>query len=269
MALHPPIRRLFRYNHWLTIPALAFLSSCADLPLEPIPESTTLSTMEGPPEECEVDACLPPVYNICAEDPTDPLCTPEDDDEDDLPPPYCSEFPEDPGCGGGGDDGSGSGGGGGGGWTAPGLLNDAAPLDTLIVDCSHVTNDQASAWCLAGAPDSVQLQITNAAINRIDARGGICSDFAAEARRLLAIGLFKYFEPSGPFTYEGGYGNASMGVLIQGVWARKGTQRDSHGRNIDSVIVHEVEHAHPVHADHFHYGPSGIHSKNELLCDRD
>jgi hypothetical protein len=100
--------------------------------------------------------------------------------------------------GGGGADWGGGGGGSGGdvpGPTTASTNDDIAEQDT-VPDCTQAqTTDWALAFCRSTRPAGARLDSTNAALNRMEQRGGACADLAREGRQLLSAGRLTYFVP--------------------------------------------------------------------------
>jgi uncharacterized membrane protein YgcG len=189
---------------------------------------------------------------VCTLDPlvvTPPPTDPCSNCEPPPPPPRPSG-----GTGGSGGDG-GTGGGSGGGGNEPAYSGDPAlSTDDDIPDRSpDCSNPSLEGWekavCSAQPPAGDRLQKVRDALARIRARGGVCANIATAGDNLLAGGKLQFY----PWQtgLAGGYGGGTFGVVLNYTWvddfATSSTGESSpsipNGRNLESTLVHEIEHS--------------------------
>lgn len=117
-----------------------------------------------------------------------------------------------------------------------------SPMDT-VPNCTVVQSAAwADAYCRATVPSGARADTINAALNRIEQRGGECATIAAQGRTLLAAGRLKVFAPQSGDT--GGWGDSDIGVLIADYWVDHFSSTvTSDNRNLDLSLSHEIEHS--------------------------
>jgi hypothetical protein len=168
--------------------------------------------------------------------------------------------------GGGGADWGGGGGGGTGG-DVPGpttaSTNDTIEDQDTVPDCTQSqTKNWQQAFCRSAPPTNAQLDSTNAALNRIEQRGGACAELAQEGRRLLSIGRLQYFAALS--TDAGGWANPDIGVILASFWVDRysGARVTSDNRNLDFALSHEIDHA----LGRNHTDAAGYETPNSRAC---
>lgn len=213
---------------------------------------------------CQAPIDLPPI--IVDPPPGGPPPPPDPD-----PDPWPDPEPEDPPGGGGGDD-------GGGGMPPepppPGDDCEAGEaceeedvadflynifeveVDTTYVpvcppesETRHLYRPHAYAWCNAQAPDTItQLPALNTALDRIEARGGVCVEIAQTGRTLLQSNNIKVFTenvfPSG-VKPTGGLGVKGHGIRLHADWFELLDHTSGYRTwevNLEFTVVHEIEH---------------------------
>ena len=140
----------------------------------------------------------------------------------------------------------GGGGSGGTGGTTSGDPPPPSPGDFMLSDtarnCAALQPDQfGRAFCRSFVPSGERLNRTQNAIARIRGRGMECAYIADQAAALLAVGKLRYFDHQDGD--DGGWGDAPNGVLLSTAWVDTFyTVGDAFGRNLDQLVVHEVEH---------------------------
>lgn len=156
------------------------------------------------------------------------------------------------------------------------LSNDMLP-DTLNKDNLKCTNPGSSAEAAVCnsqplAPGSVYYNRALAALDRIEQSGGECANIAREGRRLLANQDIGWF-PSGRTwsnghiteQWPGGYGAPNMGAALEENWFKNNTKKNSKGFNLDSALVHEIEHV--MRRDHDRTDDDGWeYTPHDLAC---
>jgi hypothetical protein len=174
------------------------------------------------------------------------------------------------GSGGGGGDWGGWDGGGGGGDGGSGELgpttestnDEIAPQDT-VPNCTQAqTTNWANAFCRSTRPTGARLDSTNAALNRMEQRGGACAELAREGRRLLSIGRLGYFVPQAGDA--GGWGSSDIGVIVADYWVDQysGGRVSADNRNLDHSLGHEIDHA----LGRAHIDAAGYETANSRAC---
>lgn len=149
----------------------------------------------------------------------------------------------------------GTGGGSGGGGNEPAYSGDPAlSTDDDVPDRSPAcSNPSLEGWekavCSAEPPAGDRLQKVRDALARIRARGGVCANIATAGDNLLAGGKLQFY----PWQtgLAGGYGGGTFGVVLNYTWvddfATSSTGESSpsipNGRNLESTLVHEIEHS--------------------------
>jgi len=155
--------------------------------------------------------------------------------------------------------------------------DNTVPVDTfrIDVDAPNCAQSHSEQWkrdyCRSSEPQGERLNATEAALDRIESRGGECRTIAAYGRKLLSIGTLRYYprEDSSP----GGHGVAGL-IMLADDWVTQyantptletlpdGTPIQ---RNLDQMIVHEIDHAmlDNEHGDiHSNYGFSTPNSSS-------
>jgi hypothetical protein len=117
---------------------------------------------------------------------------------------------------------------------------------------------QLDAWCNPNSTyptDPKVLQNINDALNRIEARGGVCATIAQAVRSVFNNqSQFKVWptKGSGRYTFQGVTHPILTGdpyMAINGYWALRGAVRDpeKRGFNLDNILAHEGDHL--IHAE--------------------
>jgi|GEM_PF-6946897 len=199
------------------------------------------------------------------------------------PPPPSDNYKCDPAfqyCGG---DTGGTGGGSGDGsgsvaLTTGEIESDIVPdtLNKANLNCGNPASAMEFALCHSTPlqAGSTYHKRVEAAIARIEQRGGYCATIAGKGRDLLARGDIGMF-PSGlswtnPTTggrerAAGGYGAGNIGVHLEENWFINDTLKNYKGFNLDTVLAHEIEHT--FGAPHVRADADGWeYTEHDLAC---
>lgn len=136
-----------------------------------------------------------------------------------------------------------------------------SPQDT-VPDCAQTqTIDWAQAFCRSAAPTGARADTINAALDRMEQRGGECASLAAEGRRLLGQGHLRVFSPVAGDA--GGWGDARIGVLIADYWVDAFSDTvSSDNRNLEHALSHEIDHE----LGRDHTDQAGYETPNSRTC---
>lgn len=218
----------------------ATLSACGDGPTE-LPHSTITSRSTG--DATTQDMALD---TYCDPDPTIG-CTVVGGSPTPTDPSTCTSVTCTSTGGDGGYQGGGGGSGGGYEGSSTSVANTSTDFspDTIKPNCANPGSGEEYEACNAPQPDADQWQKVRDSLNRIEMRSSSCAEIANKGRELLAAGKIRFFHHKAAYGDTAGWGNVGYGVLLEiEYWLFDHfTDKDRLGRNFDTGLAHEIEHA--------------------------